>query len=390
MCYAALVQQNAQKLSKEFGANIYWPSVKNSLKQRYHSFSLPSLSAFDHFLLNSSNNEILEEIKITLANEQHLLEKELENLRNEIYDLNYELAVKERKGLRNKLEAKQRKLQRLEAKKNPSQIQSSFGFTYPHQNLFAVYEKDGNFQVSSFEYGHFRETGNPLDDILFHTNHSPSRKAYGLYNTRIESLSPEYQSKVQMQLFKSKNQRLRQAKQNLSDYQNARGFFTSSKIKVVQSFLKKYSLEENYLNKIDPSEFSYLQKLFPKNRAVIVAKAFEESVLIDDYYKNKKMNSGNKHMPIEFFLKDQLLYFPAIYSESLAPESPLSGLSIITMPPRPEVLEAGHDRSPICLNKNAALEYLNSELNLKDYPNFFKENLIANKLENKPKAIDAI
>ncbi|MEC9282085.1 MAG: SOS response-associated peptidase family protein, partial [Bdellovibrionota bacterium] len=264
------------------------------------------------------------------------------------------------------------------------------GFTYPHQNLFAVYEKDGNFQVSSFEYGHFRETGNPLDDILFHTNHSPSRKAYGLYNTRIESLSPEYQSKVQMQLFKSKNQRLRQAKQNLSDYQNARGFFTSSKIKVVQSFLKKYSLEENYLNKIDPSEFSYLQKLFPKNRAVIVAKAFEESVLIDDYYKNKKMNSGNKHMPIEFFLKDQLLYFPAIYSESLAPESPLSGLSIITMPPRPEVLEAGHDRSPICLNKNAALEYLNSELNLKDYPNFFKENLIANKLENKPKAIDAI
>ncbi|MEC9282215.1 MAG: hypothetical protein VX642_05850, partial [Bdellovibrionota bacterium] len=136
MCYAALVQQNAQKLSKEFGANIYWPSVKNSLKQRYHSFSLPSLSAFDHFLLNSSNNEILEEIKITLANEQHLLEKELENLRNEIYDLNYELAVKERKGLRNKLEAKQRKLQRLEAKKNPSQIQSSFGFTYPHQNLF--------------------------------------------------------------------------------------------------------------------------------------------------------------------------------------------------------------------------------------------------------------
>lgn len=387
MCYAALVEQNALKLAKDFDADIYWQGVANSLQHRAKAKQLSKATSFDLFLQHTdSNEEIKGLLKQILEQEKQNLEQNIENVKNEIYDLNYELAAKERKTLRQKLEAKQRKLQRLEALNKSPAPKNSFEFTYPHQNLFAVYFNEGQLEVSSFEYGHFRETGNPLEDILFHINHSPSRKAYGLYNTRIESLTPEYRKKVALQLLKSKNQRIRQAKQNLKDYQEAKGFFTENKIKNIHSFLQKYSLSDDYLKQIDPIETSYLQEIFPKKRAIIIAKAFEESVLSKDYYPDQKGLANSKHLPIEFFFEKQLMYFPAIYSKSLNPMLPLNGISIITMPPRDEVAKAGHDRSPICLNKEAALEYLTEEKSLEEYPHFFQNNLIKEKLSHQAKA----
>ena len=55
---------------------------------------------------------------------------------------------------------------------------------------------------------------------------------------------------------------------------------------------------------------------------------------------------------------DKRMLLPVIFSYSH--DGTDSGFAIITDDPRPEILQAGHDRMPICLSQEAALIWLNS------------------------------
>lgn len=368
MCYSAMVEQNADSLADLFNATIRWDLISDSIHLRKNHpgfFKYPK--AFDHYLKNQDhskeNRQLITEIGFHLRDS---ILAQSEDLKAEIYDLEYELAKKERIGLRKKLNSKIKKLNKntnaLQVNKNLNSSEELF--IYPHWGSFAVYKNGSDTEVCDFQYGHFRNTGLLLDDILYHLGKHPRSPQYSLYNTKIESLNKSYFHSTRENLSRSYKRRKESGLLQSKDFQNSKGIFDGKKKEAVQNFLDIYSIDPESLSDVRPSQTSYLEKLFPKNKAIVVAHAFGESVLKSDYYKDQTFSqTENKHIPVEFYQESELCFFPAIYSEVDLGSHQQRGLSIITSTPRPEVFDRGHDRSPICLNVEGAKAYLEENLN---------------------------
>jgi hypothetical protein len=366
MCFSAMVEQKASELADQFSASINWNQLQESLEQQFRYPShIKTASAMQKYYLEQDSSPAAKKLADQIAQlRKQKLQEELLELNNEIYDLEYVLAKKHTKTNEQKKISKQNKknrlLEKLDANNGVENWESHFIF--PHWKLFACYfnNETKNIEVSDFEYGHFRDTGVFIEDVLYHLGKHPKSPKYSLYNSKIESLSSDYFTKTKSQLKSIHKKRIENAKLLLEDFKKKKGVFENGLDQKIMDFLESYQWDSKKLEIIQPTQQSYLEALFPNNRAVVKASAFREMVLESDYF-NKKQSRSNKHIAIDFYQEEDV-YFPAVYSKYGENGYSLRALSIITTEPRPEVLAKGHDRSPICLSKEGALAYLEESL----------------------------
>lgn len=327
MCYAAMVEQRLPFLESSFAAEIRWDEIAEVLEfQIKNPASARTPDSFlKELLKQTTSKEVLQKTKSLIKTRYDLIQSELQFLDNEIYDLNYQLAQKERKGLRSKLVSKTKKKESLQSKKeNLLNINNSRkSYIYPHWQFFAIAKKEEQIDLSPFAYGHFRNTGLLLEDIIYHLQLNPtSGQYYSLYNSKIESLSEEYFAKTRQNLKQSREYRLKLAKQNLNDYLNGEGIFTESRIQKVKDFLKQYHLEEENLKQFSPSDHSYMEPLFLKKPAVVIAKAFGESVLEKDFDKTSiRLRQVKNISPLSFIERNSLTSPPFLAKPILVAKS---------------------------------------------------------------------
>ena len=381
-----MVEQNASDLANQFNATINWEQLQSSLEQQLHFPShIKTASAMQSFYRKQSDSKLMKELATKILQEQQqVIEEEIQNIDNEIYDLDYALAKRFSKTNEKKKISKQNKkeklMQKLVSSKNIGSWDSHFIF--PHWKLFAVIKnkKSGNLEVSDFEYGHFRDTGVFLEDLLYHLGKHPKSPQYSLYNSKIESLSREYFDQTQEQLKSISKKRRENAKLLLNDFKKEKGIFNEVLQEKINNFMDCYQWDPAQIEQIEPIHQSYMQDLFPQNKAIVKASAFREMVLESDYFKNK--DASSKHIAVDFY-QDEEVYFPAMYSEYGKTGQKLRGLSIITTEPRLEVLEKGHDRSPICLSKEGAKAYLEESLSHEEYFELFEHYSVPSPFQSK-------
>lgn len=358
-----MVEQNADQLAEQFGALIRWDLISESLHMRENfPAAVKFPKALDYYLKTQVQSNEVRELCFKIHRDiTESLEKEVEILKADIYDLEYELAKKERVGLRRSLNTAINKLNKTSSKLNATENLSRDEdlFIYPHWESLAVFNNNGNLEVADFQYGHFRDTGLLLDDILYHLGKHPKSPKYSLYNSKVESLTPEYFEHTRRSMEKSVADRRKMGELHLLDFEKSKGIFEGSKKDSILNFMEQYSIGPEVLKNITPSNTSYLEPLFPKNKAIVVAYAFGESVMKSDFYRDRDFSpTEDKHIPVEFYKEAEPVFFPAIYSSKDFGSKKLRGLSIITTNPRPEVFDKGHDRSPITLSLEGAMAYL--------------------------------
>ncbi|MFK8137224.1 MAG: SOS response-associated peptidase family protein [Bdellovibrionales bacterium] len=373
MCYAAMVEQNAHKLKEQFQAVIDYRQISDVLQFKKLAGERLKLSpgVVDGFSrdFGPGDREVIELFESNLALQFSLLDEEIGENQNQLERLRYEQLQKTTKTIEKKIGVLERKLQSLENKKLSVAGQTNDkSYIYPHWNFLAVANVNGQNLIQNFEYGHFRDTGNILEDLLYSAGKHPLNKRYGLYNTKLESLDPNYFEEIRRNLNSSEMKREQERSLRWDDFKRGVGIFTGSRKKFLERELNLLGIGEQYIQNEKLSTKSIWEPLFLKQRAVVVAKSFQESVLKSDYFKDPQIED-DKHIPVEFFMQGgDAVYFPAVFSRKTFPQQTKSYISIVTTLPRPEVEDKGHDRSPIALTKEGARKYLSGEIaSFKDF-----------------------
>ncbi|MCM0605592.1 MAG: SOS response-associated peptidase family protein [Xanthomonadaceae bacterium] len=99
------------------------------------------------------------------------------------------------------------------------------------------------------------------------------------------------------------------------------------------------------------------RELYGKNHGVLVISRFYESISLN-HFEHRELSPGEneKRIEIEFKPKEPTdLLVPCIFDQILDSEFPLRSFALITDEPNPEVLAAGHERTPAFL-KQASLD----------------------------------
>lgn len=360
MCYSVDADQNPRDLVHSFRALVDYQAYEALFRARLSSprFILPA--GMETAFLNPQTSQEREIQPLILAyydQARAALSTKIDEYRTAVATLEKKLAKKETKTARESLEAKQRQLIRFIERLENLQPGNTGGRIFPRHYTSAVVQRENGLFVVPVRYGVFRQTGALITDIL--NDDAPD---YGLYNCRRDSLEAarfmEVQTTLQLRAKEAKARAETQYRELwLSETTDKKVLTTREKIR---QFLIDFEIPESELEPGPPVTQSIWQPLVRQHKSIVVARSFYENVYVHDF-EQRRLDRGEKprSMVIQFSPEPSTaLYFPCLMSEVTLGKSVLRTVTVITDEPNPEVAARGHDRTPITLTADAALDFL--------------------------------
>lgn len=309
MCFSAMAEQNAKKLSRMFGATVNVDSYASLFQRRLDGERLSVNKAMELPFLNEAKSmvekSIAKNIRAWHLNEIRASKAEIEKQTARFESAKAKLAKKETatalKDLRiseNKISKANYDIKRHESEKIISEFEERI---FPQQYVSILCLNEENEKTIMPMRYHMR----PHD-----RDESFDREYFGCYNARYDSLT-----------------------------------------------------------KVD----FWRDSLQKRRRGILVAHKFYENVEVKDYLRKlklpkniaKEVNEEQKEkIVVRFEPKDQsVMYIPVLWDcwKKRGSEA-LYSVALITDDPPPEVADAGHNRCPIFLDKAAIDDWLTADL----------------------------
>lgn len=365
MCFSVRAEQNPRTLAEmfdEYAATIELPGYLDLFETRLKSNRVIIPPAMELYFLDPKTPDEREAKKLIEAYYKQTrqdLETKLLDYRRDIASLERKLAAKESKTNRQSLEAKQRQLARYREKLTTHKPGNTENRIFPRHYTSALINRNGKLVVAPVRYGVFRQTGALIKDIL--DDDSPD---YGLYNCRRDSLDQARFDQVHQGLAAQSEKALQTAQSQWEELWKAptEDKRTLGKRQKIQQFLTDFGVPGSALLPSVPVTRSLWEPLISSGHAVLVAEQFFENVWRHDF-EQRPLNPGEKPVSMQLSFTPEphrTMLFPCLMSEVKLGQKSMLGVAVITDDPNPEVAAKGHDRTPIALEPQAALQFLQS------------------------------
>ena len=363
MCFSIAGPQNPNQLALDFGVDINLDEYERIFQARANGYKLSVTGAMESPFLTTKNPQgfrIQQSIHKHYRNLQQDLKDKISGYEEQISDLERKLAKRETKTNRNSLEAKQRQIVRFRdrlanAQADKSKLDERY---FPRHYISAIVNDGERLSIMPVRYGIFRQTGSLIIDIF--DDHD---SGYGLYNCRRESLTTPRFMHVQQQLAQRRQQFISTHEKWLADLWGTNKLTRGQQNKrdQVERFLAEMQLTESDLEPCYPAQQSVWEPSIKQHHAIIVADHFFENVKLNDF-EQRPLNTKEPAQNIQLMFSPephQPMYFPCLFHRAHFGNGQfLQGVAAITDQPNPEVAAKGHNRTPITLTKEAAINFL--------------------------------